>query len=169
MTIRIGDRLPEAGLFVATGEGGERVSSGDIFKNRKVVLFAVPGAFTPTCHEMHLPGFLENLDAIRNKGADLVACVAVNDVDVMRAWAKQSGAQGRITFLADGNGEFARKLGLDVDYSKHGMGQEIPALFDDCRRRRRAQPQHRRRSRGRKVRRRNDLEAALILISSWAS
>ena len=123
MTIRIGDRLPEAGLFVASGEGGEQVSSSDIFKNRKVVLFAVPGAFTPTCHEMHLPGFLDNLDAIRSRGADLVACVAVNDVDVMKAWAKQSGAQGKITFLADGNGEFTGKVGLDVDYSKHGMGR----------------------------------------------
>ena len=123
MTIRIGDRLPEAGLFLATGENREQVSSDDVFKNRKVVLFAVPGAFTPTCHEMHLPGFLDNFDAIRNRGADLVACIAVNDVDVMRAWAKQSGAQGKITFLADGNGEFARKLGLDGDYSKYGMGR----------------------------------------------
>ncbi|MDP9138893.1 MAG: peroxiredoxin [Pseudomonadota bacterium] len=122
MTIKVGDRLPEADLHEASADGRERVSSKEIFKNRKVVLFAVPGAFTPTCHEMHLPSFLDNLDAIRKRGADLIACVAVNDVDVMKAWAKQSGAQGKITFLADGNGDFTRKVGLDVDYSKYGMG-----------------------------------------------
>lgn len=123
MTVKIGDRLPEASLFVATADGDAKISSHDIFRNRRVVLFAVPGAFTPTCHEMHLPSFLAKRDAIMSRGVDAVACLAVNDIDVMKAWAKQSGADGQITFLADGNGEFTRKIGLEVDYSAHGMGK----------------------------------------------
>jgi peroxiredoxin len=122
MAIRVGDRLPEVALFATTADGDELVSSSDVFRNRKVVLFAVPGAFTPTCHEQHLPGFLANLLAIRAKGVDAIACLAVNDIDVMKAWAKQSRADGKITFLADGNGEFTRKVGLEVDYSDYGMG-----------------------------------------------
>ncbi len=123
MTIRVGEQLPEARIFVATADGDEEISSQDVFRNRKVVLFAVPGAFTPTCHEQHLPSFLNHYDNIRNKGVDAIACIAVNDIDVMKAWARQSGADGKIRFLADGNGEFTRKVGLDVDYSAYGMGR----------------------------------------------
>lgn len=123
MTIAIGDRVPETRLFAAAAAGAQEVSSTEFFRNRRIVLFAVPGAFTPTCHEMHLPGFLGHLDAIRSKGVDAVACLAVNDVDVMKAWSRHSGADGKIAFLADGNGEFTRKVGLEVDYSAYGMGK----------------------------------------------
>jgi peroxiredoxin len=123
MTINVGDRLPEASFFMATPEGNRKVSTSEIFDHRRVVVFAVPGAFTRTCHEQHLPGYLEHLDAILSSGVDVVACIAVNDVDVMNAWAKQSGADGRITFLADGNGEFTRRMGLQRDLSAYGMGE----------------------------------------------
>jgi peroxiredoxin len=123
MTIKVGDRLPESNLFMASADGNRKVSTSDVFGNRRVVLFAVPGAFTPTCHEQHLPGYLEHLDAILSSGVDVVACIAVNDVDVMNAWAKQSRADGRITFLADGNCEFTRKVGLARDLSDYGMGE----------------------------------------------
>ncbi len=122
MTIKVGEVLPDARIFVATADGDEEISSQEIFRNRKIVLFAVPGAFTPTCHEQHLPSFLEHFDSIKSKGVDAIACLAVNDIDVMKAWAKQSRADGKIRFLADGNGEFTRKVGLDVNYSAHGMG-----------------------------------------------
>ena len=123
MSIKPGERLPDAEFSVMTGDGQQKLSSDVIFAGRKVVLFAVPGAFTPTCSNNHLPGFLKEIAAIKAKGADTVACTAVNDVHVMAAWASASGAEGRIMMLADGNGDFARAIGLNVDLAKAGMGE----------------------------------------------
>src|ERR1700693_1791023 len=122
MAIKVGDRLPEAKFRVMTAEGPGWKTTGEVFKGKKVVLFAVPGAFTPTCHKNHLPGFLANIDAIKAKGVDAIAVTGVNDVFVMDAWAKASGGQGKIEFLADGNGDFAKALGLSVDGSGFGLG-----------------------------------------------
>lgn len=122
MTIAIGDKLP-AGVFrVMTADGPAPKSSEEIFAGKKVVLFAVPGAFTPTCHKNHLPGFLTHLDQIREKGVDAVAVTAVNDVFVMDAWAKSSGGEGKIMFLSDGNADFARAVGLELDATGGGLG-----------------------------------------------
>ena len=122
MSITIGDRLPEATFRVLGADGIEKLSTADIFAGKKVVLFAVPGAFTPTCHLKHLPGFIDNADAFKKKGADTVACVAVNDPFVLDNWAKMSGGQGKVLFLSDGNGEFTKKIGLDFDGSGVGLG-----------------------------------------------
>lgn len=122
MTIKVGDRLPAAEFPVMTADGARKMSTDAIFAGRKVVLFAVPGAFTPTCHQNHMPGFVKNIDAIKAKGIDTIACTAVNDVYVMNAWAKHSGADGKIMMLADGSGDFARKIGLDVDLTPNGLG-----------------------------------------------
>jgi peroxiredoxin len=123
MPISIGDRLPEASFFVMTPEGRKSIKASEIFNGRKVVLFAVPGAFTGTCHKLHVPSYLLNLEAMKSKGVDTVACVAVNDADVMYAWSKQTGAEGRILFLADGNGDFTRSVGLERDLAAAGMGK----------------------------------------------
>lgn len=134
MTIQPGQTLPEAKLKLVTAEGPEDVSTGAFFKGRKVVLFGLPGAFTPTCSNNHLPGYLENLDAILAKGIDAVAVVAVNDHHVMKAWARANQAIGKIGFLADGNAEFTRAAGLDIDISAGGMGvrcRRFSALVDD--------------------------------------
>jgi glutaredoxin/glutathione-dependent peroxiredoxin len=120
--IKVGDRLPDATFFVMTDEGRKSMSTDVLCKGRKVVLFGVPGAFTPTCHHNHLPGYIDCIDGIRDLGVDEVACVAVNDVFVMDAWAKESRAKGIITFLSDGNADFARACGLDLDMSAGGMG-----------------------------------------------
>ncbi len=120
--IKVGDRLPEAEFITMTGDGTQRFTTGTVFAGRKVVLFAVPGAFTPTCSMNHLPGFVKEADAIKAKGADTVACVSVNDVHVMNAWGRQSGADGKLLMLADGNGTFAKAVGLDVDLTAHNMG-----------------------------------------------
>lgn len=122
MPIRIGDRLPVATLRTMTDDGPANVTTPEIFDGKMVALFAVPGAFTPTCHAKHLPGYLDKLDAFAAKGVDMVACLAVNDVFVLDAWAKQTGAKGRIAFLADGNGEFTRAVGLDADRTATVMG-----------------------------------------------
>ena len=121
MTIAVGDRLPEATL-IKVGENPEQVSTTDYFKGRRVALFAVPGAFTPTCSARHLPGFVEKGEELKAKGVDEVACTAVNDPFVMGAWAKQGEAAG-ITMLSDGNATFADGLGLSFDGSKFGMGK----------------------------------------------
>lgn len=122
MSIKVGDRLPE-GKFTVMGENGPTpVSSSDLFKGKTAVLFAVPGAFTPTCSEQHLPGFVGLADELKGKGVDTIACTAVNDVFVLNAWAKVRGAEGTITMLADGNGDFAKATGLDIDLSKFGLG-----------------------------------------------
>jgi glutaredoxin/glutathione-dependent peroxiredoxin len=120
--IAIGDKLPAATFKEKTADGATDVSLGDFLKGRSIVLFAVPGAFTPTCSNNHLPGFLENRDAFLAKGVDEIAVVSVNDVHVMGAWAKASGGEGQIRFFADGNGDFARALGLDMDLSGGGLG-----------------------------------------------
>lgn len=123
MSIKPGDPIPPAEFFTMTGDGEQRLATDVIFAGRKVVLFGVPGAFTPTCSMNHLPGFLKELDALKAKGADTIACTSVNDVYVMNAWAKATGADGKIMMLADGNGEFARAVGLNVDRAKAGMGE----------------------------------------------
>ncbi len=122
MTIKPGDTIPTAEFSVMTDDGQQKFSTDTVFKGRKVVLFGVPGAFTPTCSMNHLPGFLKHADAIRAKGADTIACVSVNDVHVMNAWKKHAGADGKILMLADGNGAFAKATGLDVDLGVAGMG-----------------------------------------------
>lgn len=122
MTIAVDQKLPEGSLTQATAEGPKPVSVADYFGGRKVVLFGVPGAFTPTCNNDHLPGYLENYDAIRAKGADAVAVVAVNDPFVMAAWARSTGAEGKIDFLADGSAKFVKSLGLDIDLTERGLG-----------------------------------------------
>ncbi|KQM64847.1 alkyl hydroperoxide reductase [Sphingomonas sp. Leaf17] len=122
MTIRVGDRLPPVTLVKATSDGPEQVESTSFFDGRKVALFAVPGAFTPTCSARHLPGYIEQAEALKAKGVDEIACTSVNDAFVMGAWSKANEAAG-ITMLADGNGEFARSVGLTMDGSKFGMGE----------------------------------------------
>jgi glutaredoxin/glutathione-dependent peroxiredoxin len=134
MTIKAGDRLPSGTLKTMTKDGPRDVSTDDLFKGKKVVLFSVPGAFTPTCDAKHLPGFIENLDAFKAKGVDTVACMAVNDVFVMNAWGKHSGATDKVTMLADGNGDYARALGLELDARGFGMGtrgQRFALVVDD--------------------------------------
>jgi peroxiredoxin len=122
MTIKIGDRLPEATFRVMTADGPAAKTTSEIFSGKTMVLFAVPGAFTPTCHKNHLPGFLAKAKEIKAKGIDGIAVTGVNDVFVMDAWAKASGGAGHIEFLADGNGEFARATGLSLDGSAFGLG-----------------------------------------------
>ena len=122
MAIKVGDRLPDAKFRVMGSEGPAVKSTGDIFKGKKVVLFAVPGAFTPTCSNNHLPGFLQNADAFKQKGIDTIAVTGVNDVFVMDAWKKASGAGSKIEFLSDGNGEFAKALDMTLDGSGFGLG-----------------------------------------------
>lgn len=123
MTIKPGDKLPPAEFIVKTGDGPQKLSTDVVFSGRKVVLFGVPGAFTPTCSMNHLPGFMQELDAIKAKGVDTIACVSVNDPHVMSAWAKATGAEGKIMMLADGNGDFARATGLNSDFRMGGMGE----------------------------------------------
>jgi peroxiredoxin len=134
MTISVGDSLPDATFRVLGAEGIESLSTSDIFSGKKVVLFAVPGAFTPTCHLKHLPGFIDNADAFKKKGIDTVACVAVNDPFVLDSWAKTSGGQGKVLFLSDGNAEFTKKIGMDFDGSGIGLGtrsKRYAMLVDD--------------------------------------
>lgn len=122
MTISVGDTLPFAQFFVKAGGEIDKLSTDDVFANRKIVLVGLTGAFTPTCHSDHLPGYLEHLDTIKSKGVDEVAVVSVNDPHVLEAWARASGGIGKILFLADGNADFTRAIGLDVDISVVGMG-----------------------------------------------
>lgn len=122
MTISTGDKLPEASFKEVTTEGPALVSGADLFDGKKVVLFAVPGAFTPTCHLNHLPGFLENREAILAKGVDEIAVLSVNDPFVMAAWAKSTNGVGKIRFLADGNATFTKAIGMDVDMSAAEFG-----------------------------------------------
>lgn len=122
MPISVGDRLPDATFRVMTSDGPANKSTQEIFGGKKVVLFAVPGAFTPSCHAKHLPGFLAKIDDFKTKGVDSVACLSVNDVFVLDAWSKASGADGKIQFLSDGNGTFTKTIGLDFDASAAGLG-----------------------------------------------
>jgi peroxiredoxin len=121
MPIQVGDRLPQATFRVMTAEGPAPKTTDDLFKGRKVVLVAVPGAFTPTCHRNHLPGYVQKRDEIKTRGVDSILVTSVNDVFVMDAWGKASGAEG-IELLADGNGDFAKALGLTMDGSGFGLG-----------------------------------------------
>ena len=122
MTISVGDRLPEVNFKILTQDGLSDMSTGDVFGGKKVVIFAVPGAFTPTCQAMHVPNFLGSLDAFRAKGVDTVACIAVNDAFVLDEWAKKTAADGKILFLSDGNADFTKAVGLDFDASANGLG-----------------------------------------------
>ena len=122
MTIAVGDKLPQTTFRVMTADGPQPRSTEELFNGRKVVLFAVPGAFTPTCQNNHLPGYLKNAEAIKAKGIDAIAVTGVNDVFVMNAWCKANNAEGQIEFLADGNADFARALGLAMDGSGFGLG-----------------------------------------------
>ena len=121
MTISKGESLPDATLVKMTPDGPDKVQAADYFKGKKVALFAVPGAFTPTCSAKHLPGYIEKADELKAKGVDEIACTSVNDAFVLGAWRDANNADG-ITMLADGNGEFAKAVGLDTDFSPYGMG-----------------------------------------------
>ncbi len=122
MTIKTGDKIPDATLVKMTENGPDQVQTGDFFAGRKVALFSVPGAFTPTCSAKHLPSFVDKAADLKAKGIDEIACTAVNDPFVMGAWGKTDGSDD-VTMLADGNGEFAKKLGLEMDGSAFGLGQ----------------------------------------------
>jgi peroxiredoxin len=122
MSIKVGDRLPSATFRVMTGEGPKPKTTDEVFKGKKVVLFAVPGAFTPTCSKNHLPGFVQNASAIKAKGVDTIAVTGVNDVFVMDAWKKSADADGKVEFLADGSADFAKAIGLELDASANGLG-----------------------------------------------
>ena len=122
MSIKVGDRLPEGTFTIMGPNGPEAITVSEAFRNKRVVLFGVPGAFTPTCSEQHLPGFVQNADALKSKGVEMIACTSVNDVFVLNAWAKARGAQESVTMLADGNADFAKSLGLDIDLTPFGLG-----------------------------------------------
>jgi peroxiredoxin len=122
MPIAVGDRLPNVTLRQLTPEGITEVTTAELFANKKAILFAVPGAFTPTCSDRHLPGFVTNADALRAKGYDLIACVAVNDPFVMGAWSKVSQVGDKVVMLSDGNAELVKALGLELDASGFGLG-----------------------------------------------
>ncbi len=122
MSIAIGSKIPETNLVKATENGPEQISSNDYFKGKKVALFSVPGAFTPTCSVKHLPGYVEQAEALKAKGIDAIACTAVNDAFVLGAWNGAAGSEA-IEMLADGNGDFAAAVGLEMDASGFGMGQ----------------------------------------------
>ena len=123
MTIKVGDKIPSATLMQMKDGGPKPVTTSELFDGKKVVVFALPGAFTPTCSAKHLPGFIQNSDAIHQKGVDTIACLSVNDAFVMGAWGDQQGAGSKVVMLADGNGDFTRQLGLEMDATKFGMGQ----------------------------------------------
>lgn len=122
MSIQAGEKMPSGSFGVMTESGPGAMSTDDLFAGKKVVLFSVPGAFTPTCSNDHLPGFVEHADEILGKGVDTIACTAVNDVFVMHAWGKDRGVGDKVTMLADGNGEYARALGLELDGTGFGLG-----------------------------------------------
>ena len=134
MTIKVGDRMPSGTMHTMTENGPAPVSTDELFKGKKVVLFSVPGAFTPTCSTKHLPGFVKNAEAIKGKGVDEIACVAVNDAFVMGAWNKDQKTDGKVTMLADGSADYSKKLGLEADFTGYGMGirgKRFSLLVDD--------------------------------------
>jgi peroxiredoxin len=122
MTIKAGDKMPAGVLTTPGAEGPQKISAEQLFAGKKVVLFSVPGAFTPTCDARHLPGFIQHAADFKAKGVDTVACMAVNDVFVMKAWDKASAVEGKVLMLADGNAEYAKALGLELDATGFGMG-----------------------------------------------
>jgi peroxiredoxin len=122
MTIKVGDKVPAGSFGIMKADGPGAMTTDEVFKGKRVVLFSVPGAFTPTCSKTHLPGFVQNASALKAKGIDAIACMAVNDVFVMDAWAKSAGADGKVLMLADGNASYTKALGLELDASGFGMG-----------------------------------------------
>jgi len=134
MTIKEGDTIPEATLMTMTDSGPKPMSTKELFDGKKVALFSVPGAFTPTCSAQHLPGFVDNADAIKAKGVDTIACMAVNDAFVMSAWGQDRNVGDKVLMLGDGNGDFTKALGLEMDASKFGLGtrgQRFSMLVDN--------------------------------------
>ena len=134
MAISVGDKIPDVTLRTMTAEGLSTVQSGDVLGTGKVVLFAVPGAFTPTCSDHHLPGFVLRAEDLQAKGVDAIACVAVNDPFVMGAWGQAQGTEGKVLMLSDGNGEFTAEVGLELDGSGFGLGtrsQRYAAILED--------------------------------------
>lgn len=123
MSIKVGDKMPQGRFTVMGADGPQPLTTDELFKGKRVVLFSVPGAFTPTCSMKHLPGFVEKAGDLKAKGVDTIACMAVNDVFVMSAWGKSANVGDKVVMLADGNGEYAKALGLELDASKFGMGQ----------------------------------------------
>ena len=134
MTIQVGERLPDVPLAIATPEGPKPTTSGEYFAGKRVALFAVPGAFTPTCSARHLPSYVDKARELKSQGIDEIACISVNDPFVMGAWGERDGSED-IVMLADGNGDFAEAVGLEMDGAKFGMGKRSPALLDDRQRR----------------------------------
>jgi peroxiredoxin len=134
MTINVGDRIPSAALKQLTSEGVKELTTDEIFRGKRIVLIAVPGAFTPACSQRHLPGYVDKAEDIKAKGIDEIACVAVNDAFVMGAWGRDQKAEGKVRMLADGSGDFTRALGLELDLSKGGLGvrsKRYSMLVDD--------------------------------------
>lgn len=134
MAIKSGDRIPDGKFGIMTKDGPGSMTTGELFSGKKVVLFSVPGAFTPTCSNSHLPGYIKHAADIKAKGVDTIACMAVNDAFVMDAWGKDRGAGDKVLMLADGNGDFTRALGLELDASGFGMGkrsQRFSMLVDN--------------------------------------
>jgi peroxiredoxin len=134
MAIKTGERMPSGVLKTMTPEGPKDITTDELFRGKKVVLFSVPGAFTPTCDAKHLPGFVQLADQMRAKGVDAIACLAVNDVFVMNAWGKASGVGEKVLMLSDGNGDYSKALGLELDARAFGMGlrgQRFALVVDD--------------------------------------
>jgi glutaredoxin/glutathione-dependent peroxiredoxin len=134
MTIQVGDSIPSAKLMQATADGPKEITTEELFGGKTVVLFGVPGAFTPTCSAKHLPGYVQNYDALKAKGVDTVACMAVNDAFVMGAWGREQKSAGKLRMMADGSGDFARATGLTLDLNARGMGlrsQRYSMLVED--------------------------------------
>lgn len=133
--IKVGDRIPAVALKRLGSEGMEEVHTDKLFEGKTVVLFSVPGAFTPTCSNEHLPGYIERADDLKGKGVDEIVCMAVNDPFVMKAWGEAQGAAGKVTMLPDGNGEFTKAMGLDKDVSAAGLGirgQRCVLVLENC-------------------------------------
>jgi glutaredoxin/glutathione-dependent peroxiredoxin len=122
MTINVGDSLPDTTFTTMSAEGPKPVKTEEVFGGKKVALFAVPGAYTPTCSRQHLPGYVQKFDELMSKGFDAIVCTAVNDVFVLSAWSKDNAADGKVLMLADGSAEFAKKIGLDIDLTARGLG-----------------------------------------------
>lgn len=134
MAIKVGDKLPDGKFTIMGANGPEPKTTSEVFSGKKVALFAVPGAYTPTCNNKHMPGFVSRIGELKAKGIDAIACTAVNDVFVLTNWAKDTGATGKIEMLADGSGDFAKAIGLDVDLSSFGLGlrsKRYAMLVDD--------------------------------------
>jgi glutaredoxin/glutathione-dependent peroxiredoxin len=134
MTIQVGDRIPSGAFRVKTADGIKELSTDEVFKGKKVVLFSVPGAFTPTCSAKHLPGFVQQADAFKGKGIDTIACLSVNDAFVMDAWGRDQQVGDKVKLLADGNATFAKALGLELDATGVGLGirsQRFAMVVDD--------------------------------------